>query len=53
MDGMIGLLKTGELPDNEVNKMIGEEMPDFLNGKQTAKQTAQAIDEKVNLYLNE
>jgi ABC-type glycerol-3-phosphate transport system substrate-binding protein len=53
LDGMIELLKTGEWLDNEVNKMIEEEMPDFLNGKKTAKQTAEAIDEKVNLYLNE
>jgi ABC-type glycerol-3-phosphate transport system substrate-binding protein len=41
------------LIDASVLDIINKELPNFLNGKKTAEQTAKAIDEKVSLYLNE
>lgn len=41
------------LPENTVYDFIQKELPDFLSGKKTAEQTAKAINNKVNLYLNE
>lgn len=41
------------LGDGRVDEIIKAELPDFLNGKKTAEQTAKAIDEKVKSYLNQ
>ncbi len=41
------------LGDGIVDQIIKAELPDFVNGKNTAEQTAKAIDEKVKSYLNE
>jgi multiple sugar transport system substrate-binding protein len=53
MDKIIGGIGDIVLQDESINKIIGDEVPKFLNGKETGDQAAKAIDEKVNLYLNE
>lgn len=42
-----------QLIDYSVLDIIKSELPRFLNGNQTAEQTAKAIDGKVMLFLNE
>lgn len=53
LDNIFSKVDRCEIPEAEIFKMIKEEMPDFLEGKRTAAQTAKAIDDKVSLYLNE
>ncbi len=52
-DNIVSGIGTCVAEESEISKIIKEEMPDFLDGKRTAAQTAKAIDDKVNLYLNE
>lgn len=39
--------------DDEIVKLINDELTQYLNGKESAEQAAKALDEKVMLYLNE
>ncbi len=41
------------LGDGSIDEIIKAELPDFVSGKKTAEQTAQAIDEKVKVFLKE
>ncbi len=42
-----------EIRENKVYSIINQELNDFLNNKKTAEQTAAAIQDKVNIFLNE
>ncbi len=53
LGGIISKVDRCEIEDREILNIVEEALPEFLNGKKTAAQTAKAIDEKVNLYLNE
>jgi ABC-type glycerol-3-phosphate transport system substrate-binding protein len=53
MDNILSKVNRAEMPEEEIFNIIKEEMQGFLDGKKTATQTAKAIDDKVNLYLNE
>lgn len=44
---------SGKLYENEVYKIIEEEMPEFLNGNKSAGGTAKTIDDRITIYLNE
>ncbi len=46
-------IKGCTLSDSNVTQIISGELPDFVSGKKSAEQTAKAIDDKVNLFLNE
>lgn len=45
-------IKGCTLGDGSVDDIIRTELPNFIDGKSTAEQTAKAIDEKVQTYLN-
>lgn len=53
LDNLLSQAVRCEIPEEEISKIIKEEMPGFLEGKKTVTQTAKAINDKVNLYLNE
>ena len=53
MDSIVKAIDKCQIDDDTIYTIIDEELPDFLNGRKTAKQTAEVIDEKVSLYLNE
>lgn len=42
-----------EINENKIYSIIDQELNDFLNNKKTAEQTAAAIQDKVNIFLNE
>lgn len=46
-------IKGCTLSDSNVTQIISDQLPDFVSGKKSAEQTAKAIDDKVNLLLNE
>lgn len=39
--------------DEEIYRIVEEELQDFLDGRKTAEQTAKTIDDKATIYLNE
>jgi ABC-type glycerol-3-phosphate transport system substrate-binding protein len=39
--------------DEEIYRIVEEELQDFLEGRKTAEQTAKTIDDKATIYLNE
>jgi ABC-type glycerol-3-phosphate transport system substrate-binding protein len=53
IDEIIGGIGNTVMYDETINKVVEEEATKFIKGKETAGQAAKAIDEKVNLYLNE
>jgi ABC-type glycerol-3-phosphate transport system substrate-binding protein len=53
LDGIISRVDRTQMREVEILKIVKEALPDYLNGKKTASQTAKEIDDKVNLYLNE
>jgi multiple sugar transport system substrate-binding protein len=51
-ENIVSGIDTCVAEEGEISRIIKEEMPDFLEGKRTPAETAKAIDNKVNLYLN-
>lgn len=50
---LIQNIKKCTLGDANVENIIAKELPDFVNGRKTAEQTAKVIDDKVMILLNE
>ncbi|MDP4181846.1 MAG: ABC transporter substrate-binding protein [Bacillota bacterium] len=53
VDNLISTVNECKIEDNEIFNIVKETIPDFINGKKSAEQTAKEIDNKVDLYLNE
>lgn len=53
LDNLVKSVNKSEFMDISLTDIILNELPEFLNGKKTAEQTAKAIDVKVTLYMNE
>ena len=52
-DALVKNTIAGDIIDEEVYKLIDEEVEQYITDKKSAEQTAKSIDEKVSLFLNE
>lgn len=53
MTVMVGKVQHSQLVDTGIRKIIREALESYIKGKVSAEQAAEAIDEKVTLFLNE
>jgi len=52
-EDMIAKMEVPVFWDYQIYKMLNEEVSEYVNGKKSVDQTAKAINDKVNLMLNE